>query len=69
MSALELLATQQTGILSAPNPEDVKPDWLMFVVVVLMGIALYFILRSLIKHLKRVDFEEKPDDPTDPPRG
>lgn len=68
MSAIELLATLQTDLLLAPNPEDVKPDWLAFIIVLLMGVALYFILRSLIKHLKRVDFEEKPDDPTDVPR-
>lgn len=68
MFVIELLATLQTDNLLAPDPEDVKPGWLAFGIVILMGIALYFILRSFIKQLKRVDFEEKPDEPTDLPR-
>ena len=26
-----------------------------------MAVALYFLLRSFVKHLKRVNFEEEPD--------
>lgn len=47
-----------TDSLMALDPDDVKPGWVAFVIVVLMGVALYFILRSFVKQLRKVDFDE-----------
>ncbi|MGH3423351.1 MAG: hypothetical protein ACRDO8_01405 [Nocardioidaceae bacterium] len=48
-------------VVLAVDPEDVKPGWTAFIVVVLLGVALAFLLRSFTKQLKKVDFEEKND--------
>ncbi len=54
--------------LLAVDPEDVKAGWLGLIIVAAMGVALYFILRSFVKHLKRVDFDEGPKIRRDRPR-
>jgi hypothetical protein len=45
----------------ATDDSIVRPGWLGFVVFLAMAVALFFLLRSFIKHLKRVNFEEDPD--------
>jgi hypothetical protein len=45
----------------ATDDSIVRPGWLGFVVFLAMAVALYFLLRSFLKHLKRVNFEEAPD--------
>ena len=45
----------------ATDDSIVRPGWLGFIVFLAMAVALYFLLRSFIKHLKRVNFEEEPD--------
>jgi hypothetical protein len=52
-----LLALAQTP----PDPEDVKAGWLGFTVFLLLAAAVAFLGFSLRKHLRRVDFEEEPD--------
>jgi hypothetical protein len=49
--------------ISARAGDDnvVRPGWLGFIVFLAMAVALYFLLRSFVKHLKRVNFEEVPD--------
>lgn len=49
--------------VNAPDPDKVKPGWLGFSVVLVLGAAVAFLGFSLRKHLNRVNFEEKPDDP------
>lgn len=66
MSALDAVlaaAYLPAELMAAPDPEDVKPGWLGLGVVVAMAVLLYFILRSFVKQLKKVDFDE------DAPRG
>lgn len=46
--------------LAAVKPEDVTAGWLGLVVVLGMAVALFFVLRSFVKQLKKVDFEEEP---------
>ena len=45
----------------ATDDSIVRPGWLGFIVFLAMAVALYFLLRSFVKHLKRVNFEEEPD--------
>ena len=47
-----------------PAPEDVKAGWLGFAVFLLLAVAVGFLGFSLRKHLRKVDFEEEPDEPT-----
>ena len=49
-----------------PDPEDVKAGWLGFAVFLLLAVAVGFLGFSLRKHLRKVDFEEEPDEPTRP---
>jgi hypothetical protein len=42
-----------------PDPEDVKPGWLAFVVFLLLAAAVVFLAFSLRKHLGKVNFQEK----------
>lgn len=44
-----------------PDPEDVKPGWLGFGVFLLLAAALVVLFFSFRKQLRKVDFEEKPD--------
>ena len=47
-----------------PAPEDVKAGWLGLTVFLLLAVAVGFLGFSLRKHLRKVDFEEEPDEPT-----
>lgn len=44
------------------DPDKITPGTIGFVVVALLGVALFFLLRSMTRHLGRVRFEEK-DEP------
>jgi hypothetical protein len=44
-----------------PEPEDVKAGWLGFGVFLALAVAVAFLGFSLRKHLRKVDFEEEPD--------
>jgi hypothetical protein len=48
-----------------PDPEDVKAGWLGFAVFLLLAVAVGFLGFSLRKHLRKVDFEEEPDETAD----
>jgi hypothetical protein len=43
----------------AVEEDKVSPGLLGFCVVALIGAALWFLMRSMTKQMKRVDFEEK----------
>jgi hypothetical protein len=48
----------------APDPADVKPGWLGFGVVMALAVAVLLLWLSMRKQLKKIDFEEQPDEPT-----
>jgi hypothetical protein len=41
-----------------PDPNDVRPGWIGFVVVVVLALAVVVLLLSFRKQLKKVDFEQ-----------
>ena len=45
-----------------PAPEDVKPGWLGFGVFLLLAAALVVLFFSFRKQLRKVDFDETPDE-------
>ena len=46
------------GVLLAVDESQVRPGLVAFLVVLGMAIALYFLLRSMSKHLRRIDIED-----------
>lgn len=46
----------------AVDPNEVGPGLLGFLVVAGIGVATYFLIRSMNKQFKKIDFEEKPPD-------
>jgi hypothetical protein len=55
------LALVSAGV-KAPDPEDVKPGWLGFGVFLALAAAVVLLWLSMRRQLKKVDFEEEPDD-------
>ena len=66
MTALWLLAQEE-----APDPADVTAGWTGLIVLVLLAVATGFLLRSMNKRLKGIDFDDDRDDtdPRDEPSG
>ena len=44
-------------VLLAVDESQVRPGLIAFLVILGMGIALYFLLRSMSKHLRRIDMD------------
>ena len=65
-----MLTRASTWIL-AVDESKVRPGLVAFLVVLGMAVALYFLLRSLAKHLGRIDVDRDRDDvpPEEPPTG
>ena len=55
------------GLYAALDPDDVRPGGLGLVVVLALVVATALLLRSFTKQLKKIDFEEQPDDGPRPP--
>nr|CAA9312872.1 MAG: hypothetical protein AVDCRST_MAG46-265 [uncultured Nocardioidaceae bacterium] len=56
MTGLLLTAAEE-----APDPSDVSAGWAGLIVLVLLAVATVFLLRSMNKRLKGIDFDEDPD--------
>ncbi|AZQ73231.1 MULTISPECIES: hypothetical protein [Streptomyces] len=59
MSALTLAAADL-------DQNKVTPGVLGFIVFAVIGGAVWFLMKSMNKHMKRVDFEEAPDPSVEP---
>lgn len=61
-----------TGLVLAKTVKasQVYPGWTAFGIVVGLGVAVFFLWRSMLKQLRKVSFEEAPDESADaePPR-
>ena len=64
MGALEAIAAIITQAPVEPDPEIVTPGALGLAIVVALGVAVYFLYRSLNRQLGKVDF---PDGEPAPP--
>lgn len=47
-------------MLLAFAPGEVKPGLLGFAVVAGLAVALFFLVRSMMKQMRKIDFEERP---------
>lgn len=45
----------------AVNPDKVTPGLLGFIVFAVLGAATWFLLKSMNRQFKKVDFEEQPE--------
>jgi hypothetical protein len=59
LSVLYLPLVLQKG----PDPADVKPGWLGFGMFLALAVAVVLLWLSFRKQLKKIDFEEEPDEP------
>jgi hypothetical protein len=58
------------AVLAAAEPEQAEAGPTALLVVVLLGIGIAFLARSMIKHLRRVPATfDPPEEPTDEPGG
>lgn len=62
----ELAGLAGGELLTAVEPEDVTAGGAGFVVIAGLVVGTVFLLRSLNKQLKKVDFEEPPDEDAEP---
>ena len=60
-------AATSADLLIAVEPEDVTAGTAGFLVIAGLVVGTVFLLRSLNKQLKKVDFEEETDDTGDDP--
>jgi len=66
-----------TAVLLAADAGDVTPGLLGFVVIALLGLATYFLIRSMNRQMRRIDLPDEhkeddgqgTDDRPDRPRG
>ncbi|GGX89231.1 hypothetical protein [Streptomyces hiroshimensis] len=56
-----LAATQLVPLAEELDKNKVTPGVLGFIVFAVIGVAVWFLMKSMNKHMKRVDFEEAPD--------
>ena len=56
-----LLAVVLPLVTEGPDPADVKPGWLGFGLFIALFVAVVLLWLSMRRHLKKIDFEEKPD--------
>lgn len=54
------MTSAQFSVLLAETPtaDEVKPGWVALVIVLAMGVALFFLMWSMIKQFRKVDFPE-----------
>jgi hypothetical protein len=60
MSPLHALALPLAA--TAPDPADVTPGWLGFALFMFLAVATVLLWLSFRKQLKKVNFEEKPEE-------
>jgi hypothetical protein len=51
------------AVEKGPDPADVKPGWHGFTVFLLLAAAVVFLAFSFRKQLRKIDFEEEPEEP------
>ncbi|MFF7728245.1 hypothetical protein [Streptomyces sp. NPDC008001] len=55
-----LAATQLVPLAEELDKNKVTPGVLGFIVFAVIGVAVWFLMKSMNKHMKRVDFAEEP---------
>ena len=58
MNALLTAAVVHGPTVLAVDPAKVKPGWLALVIILLLGLAIYLLWRSMNRQLKKVNFDD-----------
>ncbi len=61
MTTLLTAAATHGPTVLAVDPAKVKPGWLALVIILLLGLAIYVLWRSMNRQLKKVDFDDGVD--------
>ena len=62
-----LFASAFVVLASSPPPDkDVKAGWVAFGLFIALAVAVFLLWMSFRKQLKKIDFEEEPDEPARP---
>ncbi|CAM5425351.1 hypothetical protein [Streptomyces abikoensis] len=56
-----LAAAQLVPLAEELDKNKVTPGVLGFIVFAVIGVAVWFLMKSMNRHMKRVDFVEEPD--------
>jgi hypothetical protein len=59
------MSVSMTSVLLASDPQNVSAGWIGFVVFMALAVAVVLLWLSFRKQLKKINFEEKPDQPAD----
>ena len=57
-----LVPTRPPGVVLTVDESQVRPGLVAFLVVLAMAVALFFLLRSMAKHLRRIDVDRDGED-------
>jgi hypothetical protein len=68
MSASASLATTHLVTLAEFDKDKVTPGVLGFIVFAVMALAVWGLMKSMSRHMGRVDFKEAPETETSTPR-
>lgn len=60
---MTVIAAASKSVAAGLDPNSVSPGLLGFIIVVIIGVATWFLARSMAKHLRKLDADqpEQPD--------
>ncbi|GHF64724.1 hypothetical protein GCM10018783_37810 [Streptomyces griseosporeus] len=66
---MSLAATHLVSLAKDVDENKVTPGVLGFIVFAVMALAVWGLMKSMNRHMGKVDFKETPDPETDTPKG
>ncbi|MFE2260296.1 hypothetical protein [Streptomyces griseosporeus] len=68
-ASVSLAATHLVSLAKEVDENKVTPGVLGFIVFAVMALAVWGLMKSMNRHMGKVDFKETPDPETDGPKG
>ncbi|MFF9621769.1 hypothetical protein [Streptomyces griseosporeus] len=68
-ASVSLAATHLVSLAKEVDENKVTPGVLGFIVFAVMALAVWGLMKSMNKHMRKVDFKETPDPDADAPKG
>jgi hypothetical protein len=63
MAAAALAVVAAANVQTLPEPDKVSPGFAGFLAIFVLAVATVFLLRSMVKHLRKVRYSPDPADP------
>lgn len=54
-------------VITIPDPDTVSPGFIGFVVIFLLALATVLLIRSMTRHLRKVNYGPEPEQPVSSP--